>query len=318
MRKGGLILLIFCLLGTVISAQQPEQYTQYLFNHYAINPAVAGSKPCTDIKLGYRRQWVGLDGAPEVSFFTFHKAIGKKNGIRQHWHGIGVYMFNEEIGAFGRQAVYPSYAFHVRLNRNLIMSTGAFLGFRRESFSGAGLVYPDLDDPTLGQGVAFFLYPEIHPGIWLYNKSFYTGISVRQVFKNQLKQGGQQIGSPAGLPPHFYFTIGRQIESQRYYYTYIPSVHVRYTALWPPSIDANMLVFYKDVIGLGASYRLGDAVSAMMQLKLAKFVSVGYSYDYTTSKMRRISSNTHEIILSLTPCAKGRYPVKNQLCPAYN
>lgn len=316
--KNWWIIGLGCLFPFLSNGQQTEQYTQYLFNHYAINPAVGGSKPCLDFKMGYRTQWVGLEGAPTIAFVTFHKAIGRKDGIRKGWHGIGGYLSNEDIGAFGRQAIYPSYAYHLRLRRNLILSMGAFVGFRRESFSGAGLVYPDLDDPTLGQGQAFFLYPEIHPGFWLYNKTFYMGLSVKQVYKNQLKQGGQQIGSPAKLPPHFYFTVGKQIESNRFYYTYVPSVHVRYTALWPPSIDANMLVFYRDVIGLGASYRLGDSVNALVQLKLTKFLSVGYSYDYTTSQMRRISSNTHEIIFSLTPCKNGNYASKNHLCPAYN
>jgi hypothetical protein len=48
-----------------------------------------------------------------------------------------------------------------------------------------------------------------------------------------------------------------------------------------------------------------------------KYFQLGYSYDVTTSKLRVASSNTHEIILGITPC--GREDLKRKMinCPAF-
>ena len=63
-------LLFYLLLSCfAINAQQQEHLTQYQFNQFAFNPALAVSKSCIDIRGGYSLQWVGIEGAPETCFF---------------------------------------------------------------------------------------------------------------------------------------------------------------------------------------------------------------------------------------------------------
>ena len=45
-------------------AQQDPQFTQYMFNLLALNPAYAGSAERVSIKGLTRHQWVGFEGAP--------------------------------------------------------------------------------------------------------------------------------------------------------------------------------------------------------------------------------------------------------------
>ena len=70
-----LLLLIGLVIGSRATAQQISQYTQYVFNHFSINPAVAGSKDCLDVRLGYRRQWVGFENAPVTAWASLHGVI---------------------------------------------------------------------------------------------------------------------------------------------------------------------------------------------------------------------------------------------------
>ena len=70
-----LLFVAICLLG---SAQQLAQYSQYVFNQFSVNPAVAGSKDCLDMRLGYRQQWVGLEGAPVTGWVSMHGVIRAK------------------------------------------------------------------------------------------------------------------------------------------------------------------------------------------------------------------------------------------------
>ena len=72
------------------------------------------------------------------------------------------------------------------------------------------------------------------------------------------------------------------------------------------------------VFGIGVGYRNGDAVTFLMKVSFMKFFQLGYSYDVTTSKLRVASSNTHEVILGITPC--GRQDMSRRMinCPAFD
>ena len=75
------LILGLCLGGSLlgVQAQQKPHYTQYILNNYIINPAITGIENYTDVKFSHRHQWVGLQDAPVTTYFTIHKAIGKKD-----------------------------------------------------------------------------------------------------------------------------------------------------------------------------------------------------------------------------------------------
>ena len=77
MRKKAYILLL-SLFATCASGQQLPIYSQYLFNRFLINPAVAGSDGYTSLNLTAREQWVGYDGAPRTFSFSAQTRIIKK------------------------------------------------------------------------------------------------------------------------------------------------------------------------------------------------------------------------------------------------
>src|SRR6202035_3990251 len=76
MKKFLYLLSVFLSCMQLLSAQQKPQYTQYVFNNYLLNPAVAGIENYTDVKAGYRSQWTGLQGAPVTSYLTIDAPIG--------------------------------------------------------------------------------------------------------------------------------------------------------------------------------------------------------------------------------------------------
>ena len=65
MRK--LITAICALFFTLsLFAQQDVQYSQFIFNKMAYNPAYAGSKEAMTLGALYRHQWQGVEGAPRT------------------------------------------------------------------------------------------------------------------------------------------------------------------------------------------------------------------------------------------------------------
>ncbi|MEM9327133.1 MAG: type IX secretion system membrane protein PorP/SprF [Bacteroidota bacterium] len=65
------LLILLCggfVLGT--HAQQTPLYSQYFLNPYLYNPATVGFDGEAKAFFLYRKQWVGVEGAPETQAFT--------------------------------------------------------------------------------------------------------------------------------------------------------------------------------------------------------------------------------------------------------
>jgi hypothetical protein len=82
----------------------------------------------------------------------------------------------------------------------------------------------------------------------------------------------------------------------------------------PPSLDLNLKIRYRDLFWTGGSYRVRDSFSFLAGMlfhsKKNGVFEVGYSYDYTISKINHYTSGSHEIIL------KYNYKLKRQIpCP---
>ena len=80
------------MLSTICRSQQESNFSYYMFNHQAINPAYTGSRGITNITSLIRSQWVGLEGAPETQTITFGKSLNSKN------LGYGISILNDKIG----------------------------------------------------------------------------------------------------------------------------------------------------------------------------------------------------------------------------
>jgi hypothetical protein len=93
---------------------------------------------------------------------------------------------------------------------------------------------------------------------------------------------------------------------------------VKFSKGAPPALDINAMAEWNRKFALGVGYRAGDALTLLMKVSFAKYFQLGYSYDVTTSRLRTVSSNTHEIILGIMPCGKEDLSRKMINCPAFD
>lgn len=66
MVRIGFSLLLLCSLAFGLKAQQMPIYNQYPYNPYLYNPAMAGAGGYTDMYIRYKRQWTGIEDAPDT------------------------------------------------------------------------------------------------------------------------------------------------------------------------------------------------------------------------------------------------------------
>src|SRR5690554_2852459 len=127
MRK--IITLLILVLSFSGWSQQIAQYSQWSFNQFAINPALAGVKRCLDVRTAVRLQWAGFDGAPESGLFTINAPLKKlKKRHNDSFHGLGGKIERDVYGPFNNFAVSMAYAMHFPMEYDRRLSFGVSAG----------------------------------------------------------------------------------------------------------------------------------------------------------------------------------------------
>jgi type IX secretion system PorP/SprF family membrane protein len=96
--------------------------------------------------------------------------------------------------------------------------------------------------------------------------------------------------------PHLFATAGYRLFVGEDF-NLIPSVMVKYINPLPTQVDINTKLQYQDLAWIGASYRTGEGFAGMLGVNVSNTFNIGYSYDYTTSRLNTVSKGTHEIMV---------------------
>ncbi|MFT6997995.1 MAG: type IX secretion system PorP/SprF family membrane protein [Cryomorphaceae bacterium] len=303
MRKLFIMLLVltYCSMA---KAQQNAQFTNFLFNSFALHPATAGMQKCLDARVGYRNQWVGFENNPQTLFISAHQRIEKISKDKGVIHGAGIIIEGDNTGFTGRTSLHAVYAVHIPITRKTRISFGFGLGALQYRFdaSQVRVLGPNNGpDPILGASQAEFAFPDVKASIWLYSKYWFVGFSGHNLTAPTFNDIGQDLQVQA----NFNLTAGRVFPSGDKM-KYIPAAQLKMTGNSTPSFDVNFWADYDDVVALGVAFRSEDAVAGMLKFSFLDYFTVAYAYDVTYSKIRLGSSNSHEIILGISACPRNQ------------
>lgn len=317
--------IFLCLISAGSFAQQRPHYTQYILNNYIINPAVAGIENYTDVKISHRLQWVGLNGAPVTTYLTIHAPLKKTDYEREtatsfhasgenprgkaYWQdytraephgGIGLTVLNDRTGPLNRFAAYGTYAYHIGISQRTSLSAGISAGVQNTTLNTGKLDFgnPSQVDPSVaGSGYLNRVTPDINAGLWLYSADYFVGLAVQQIVPSKIKFSDNTVSLVEGrLIPHTFLSAG-----YRFFlsddFSFLPSTLIKYVNPTPVSFDINAKLQYQDFLWAGASYRYQDGFAGMLGINVSNALNVGYSYDYTTSRLNTVSRGSHEIVI---------------------
>lgn len=299
----------FCAIGF---GQQVPQYTNYVYNYFAYNPALAGGQECFNLKLGFRTQWVGLEGNPETGFASFHTRLKfKKSRSNRTFHGVGAYIEKDNVGYLGTTTLNGAYAYHFPLKRDVTASVGVFAGFQQFTADQTAIITIDYSDPALNSASSAILIPYITPGIFLQHDDWFVGMAIRQIVRNKWNK---VIGVDSRNRFHYSLVGGKRfrIDNQ---FNLVASGMLKYTGFTAPSIELNLMAEITPMIEIGLLWRNQDALAALAKFKFARYFTLAYAFDFTTSKLRNASSNTHEVILGISACSHDKG--NTFICPAF-
>ena len=65
----------------------------------------------------------------------------------------------------------------------------------------------------------------------------------------------------------------------------------------PIQMDINANVYWKNIYGLGLSYRTNSAVVILAEAKVSKNFHVGYAFDINANGLSRNADGSHELMI---------------------
>lgn len=268
-------LLILALGTTSLSAQQDPQYTQYMYNTVAINPAYAGNRGVTSIVGLHRSQWVGLDGAPRTQSLSIHSPIGEGKV------GLGLSIVNDALGPSQETYVGADFSYTINTSENGKLSFGLKAGGHILDVDFTKLTLFDVTDPRFSQNIDNRISPIIGAGLYYHTNRFYAGISVPNLIETEHFDVSNNSNGASYLAKeriHYYGIMGYTFDISDQL-KFKPSTLVKMVAGAPLQVDltANFLVMEK--LHLGAAYRWSAALSGLVGFQVSDSMLIGLAYD---------------------------------------
>jgi type IX secretion system PorP/SprF family membrane protein len=307
MREKFLYIVLFILLVSNQLKGQPHPVSSlYMYDPMLINPAYSGVPVQFSATFIHRDQWVNLPGSPKTSSLSMQSSFFKTRV------GVGLAITNDKIGIHDDFGLYATYAYHLPLTKTTKLSMGLQAGFNHLTSDFTKLNIRDFSDPNLQSRITK-MNPNFGAGLYYYGEQLFVGFSVPFLLENKIVDV-EGVLSEAKQSRNYYMNAG-YIFIPNPNFKITPSILIRMQEGAPLGVDINTTASYKEIVGIGVSYRSNDAVIFLFQLKLFNNLHLGYAYDFTTSDLNQFSKGSHEILLNYRFKIPGIH--KGLLCPAY-
>jgi len=276
-----LVLSFWCLKA---SAQNDPSFSQYMFNEKIFNPASMQLTNTLDFSLAVRQQWVGFENAPLTQAFNI------STYLQDIYGGVGLNIVNDKLGFENFLRVRVNYAFPVQVGvfSHLVFGVGA--GIVNRTIDGTGLIYDDPNDPSGIFTRENFFRPDFSFGLQFMDPNLELGFAVTNLHRSLRRTGIDYA------PRHYYLYGLYRFNDVFFNLDLEPYVIIR-SNVRSTQIDLNLLAYYEERLWGGLSFRIGDAVSAIIGYAITPQIRIGYSYDYSIGVNRRFSGGSHEIMI---------------------
>ncbi|MFZ0282151.1 MAG: type IX secretion system membrane protein PorP/SprF [Bacteroidales bacterium] len=310
MRKLAFIsILLIC--SATLAGQQLPLYSQYLYNKFLINPAVAGSDGYTSFNVTAREQWIGYSGAPRTFSFSGQGRVLKRgyvlksrNSDRNSYRprsdgkiGFGGYVFSDRNGLIQRTGFQAAYSYHMWVKNNTQLSMGiAFTGYHFK-INEEEIRFEDPDEPWMSNELRRGVFvPDADFGIYLLNPKYSFGFSTEQLFGAAVKIGNEAYRN-FRMDRHYYFfgtycfEAGNKTELQ-------PSALLMVSEQMKPMADIGFTYTFDRKFWAGLSYRTSKAIIANFGVTYTN-LHFGYAFDFTLQEIQRVTYGTHELTIAI-------------------
>jgi type IX secretion system PorP/SprF family membrane protein len=289
MRKFYKIKVLVLMVLALLSEGKAQNYTaisQYMYQQALFNPAAMGSYSEFSAALLVRKQWVGVDGAPQLFAFNGSIPFGKMN--------LGLSVFHKEIGVQKETSFFVPYSYRLNLSKHQYLTFGISAGGILHDRDYASLVTNN--DPVFSSNINK-ITPNFQLGAYLFGKKYYLGLYSPGMLRSNLEIENNEVHASVDFDKkylHLFFQGGYEYDLNREMKLNVSTL-VKYTTYMPVEVDVNAMLSLRNWIGIGVSYRTNKEILGLMKVRLNHDLQLAYAYQH--SKIKREGFQSHEVML---------------------
>ena len=291
------------MVAFVVNAQQDPQFTQNMHNKLFPNPGVAGNNNAICGTLLGRQQWVGFNGKPTTYMFSAHMPLSMITALPI---GAGLSVYSDKLGQFSYTGFKAAGAYRLAIGPGNL-GVGISLGMLSVNLENGWVALDDYQlDPTIPDaGASKSTFDADFGAYYEIKDKLYVGLSMLHLPSSTLKETDASTALVTDfftykVARHYYIMAGYTYQLEGMPLALDPSTFIK-TDGSSTQMDFNLIATYNDMFWAGVSYRLQDAIAPMLGVKYPVnkkgILKVGYSYDVTTSTLKKYSNGTHEIMI---------------------
>ena len=328
------IAIFICLFCFLITKGQDPQFSQFFSNPLYLAPSFAGLTPDTRITGNYRIQWPEL---PEP-FTTYSCAID--HNFHTFNSGAGFFFMRDMAGSghLSSTTLSLQYAYEFKISKYWYVRPGIDFKYIERKIDFNQLLWADQISAVGNAGSSSELPPldnvgdiDVGSSIMAYSDMFWIGFSADHLLRpNQSLYSYDGYEDIAGYIPIKYTIFGgtKILNKGRLIKPHDESLQI--AVLYKMQEGFNQLdlglYWYKKPLVLGVWYRgmtrTKEKISRDSFILLAgiknDFINIGYSYDFTISRLIGNTGGAHEISLSYTFSTKvERVKLHSVPCPDF-
>jgi type IX secretion system PorP/SprF family membrane protein len=283
-------LIVSLVIPLCSHAQDQTNFTQFYLNPYILNPSFAGIDGKAAVSLIYRKQWIGIDGSPTISNFSFQAPINVKMST-------GMSVTNDNRGILNNTSLLFTFGYSIPLQ------PASYLRFGISGGAAWNMVdWKKLDgfsDRAIANLTDNHLSLAGNAGVSYHIKTFHIGLAIPHLFTSP-SVSSESSFKVAGFKPFqsLVFHTSKRLYFNDNKNVFEPYLNYRFYADAPSQIEAAGIVHLNHVIWLGASYRQHLGPSALAGLKLKNMLAIGVSYTSKTQGEYTLQKPSFEISLN--------------------
>lgn len=283
-----IIYILTAFAFTTSFGQSDPNFRQNNFNALMLNPAQAGANDYNDVTILGSQSWLGFDGAPRT-------VTASGNFNLKHNMGFGISGFLDQLGPINASRISADLAYHLKLNEDWTAALGLRAMLSSIYVDLPSLTTTVLNDPYMSTSLVSGTLFDVGFGGLLYSDQYYFGVSMPRVasrnFQNvNMQEFVERKGFISYGGAQFDLTETLQIR---------PSTVFRYVHSYPLLWDVNAMFTYDGKYDFGLNYQLMNSLGVVLGYELGEQLSFGYAYSFPTSKLNRISFQSHEIVIRI-------------------
>ena len=302
--EGMLLLMLCCLLSTNTYGQDP-QFSQYYAAPLLIAPSFAGNSLGSRAFFNFRDQWAKLPGA----FVTYSVAVD--NNFYALNSGFGIAAMRDVAGSagYGTSSITAMYSYRFNVNDDWRVRPGIGMSYAQRGMNNSKAVFGDQisitgpDARSIEPPQPNYNYMDAVASVVVYDRLMWFGLSVEHLMRPNASIDGLDSRLPMTWLQFGGINIPRENRVGKATEIVTLNYLLRLSKIYR-QLDIGLNWYHAPLL-MGFAWRGYpldmDTFDALIFTVGIAFnnIALGYSYDFTVSKLGPATGGSHEITLSI-------------------